>query len=33
MKEVVEASMAIATAVKLCKTPVIPAYPITPQRI
>ncbi len=31
MKKVVEASMAIAIAVKLCKPAVIPMYPITPQ--
>ncbi len=31
MKKVIEASMAIAEAVKLCKPLVIPMYPITPQ--
>jgi len=31
MKKVIEASMAIAIAVKLCKPAVIPMYPITPQ--
>lgn len=31
MKKVVEASMAIAIAVKLCRPAVIPMYPITPQ--
>jgi len=32
-KKVIEASMAVAEAVKLCKPAVVPAYPITPQRI
>ena len=31
MKKVIEASMAVAVAVKLCKPAVIPMYPITPQ--
>ncbi len=31
MKKVIEASMAVAVAVKLCKPDVIPMYPITPQ--
>lgn len=31
MKKIIEASMAIAEAVKLCKAEVIPMYPITPQ--
>lgn len=31
MKKVIEASMAVALAVKLCKPAVIPMYPITPQ--
>lgn len=31
MRKVVEASMAVATAVKLCSPAVIPSYPITPQ--
>ena len=31
MKKVIEASMAIAEAVKLCRPLVIPMYPITPQ--
>ena len=32
-KKVIEASQAVAEAVKLCKPEVIPVYPITPQRI
>lgn len=32
MREINEASMAVAKAVKLCKPDVIPMYPITPQR-
>jgi len=31
MKRVIEASTAVAIAVKLCKPRVIGAYPITPQ--
>jgi len=31
MKKVIEASMAIAEAVRLCRPLVIPMYPITPQ--
>ena len=33
MKEINEASVAIAKAVKLCKPAVIPMYPITPQLV
>ena len=32
-KKVIEASEAVAIAVKLCGPKVIPVYPITPQRI
>jgi pyruvate/2-oxoacid:ferredoxin oxidoreductase alpha subunit len=31
MKKVVEGSMAVAIAAKICKPAVIPMYPITPQ--
>ncbi|MBW2977687.1 pyruvate ferredoxin oxidoreductase [Candidatus Woesearchaeota archaeon] len=31
MKKVIEASMAVAEAARLCKPVVVPAYPITPQ--
>ncbi len=31
MKQVMEASEAVATAVRMCKPAVIPMYPITPQ--
>jgi len=32
-KKVIEASQAVAEAVKLCRPEVIPVYPITPQRV
>ncbi len=31
VKKVIEASVAVAIAVKMCKPSVIPVYPITPQ--
>jgi len=33
MKEIDEASVAVAKAARLCKPAVIPMYPITPQLV